>query len=119
MRRVLLLLLVCATASAEPLPASVRTHASRVTGSISIDGHLDEAAWVNAEKQGGFTQRIPKDGVKPTHDTRFAVLYDDDALYVGVWADDPEPQKIRRTLTRRDVELRPRVVHLEVTQERL
>ena len=32
------------------------------------------------------------------------MLYDDDALYVGVWADDPEPQKIRALLTRRDVD---------------
>jgi hypothetical protein len=104
MRRVLPLLLVCASASAEPLPAGVRTHATRLTGSIAVDGHLDEVAWAKAEKQGGFTQRMPRDGIKPTHDTRFAVLYDDDALYVGVWCDDPEPQKIRRTLTRRDVD---------------
>ncbi|HTL84677.1 MAG TPA: DUF5916 domain-containing protein, partial [Acidimicrobiia bacterium] len=93
-----------AAAYADTVPAEVRMHAVRRTGPISINGHLDEAQWKNAPRQGGFTQRFPKDGGKASQDTQFAVLYDDDALYVGVWASDPEPEKIRRTLTRRDVD---------------
>jgi len=85
------------------VPAGVRAHAVRRVSSVAIDGHLEEAAWVNAPRQDGFTQRFPKDGIKALHDTRFSILYDDDALYVGVWADDPDPKLIRRLLTRRDV----------------
>jgi hypothetical protein len=105
MRRTgLLLLLASAAASADPLPAAVRAHATRKTTNVSVDGHLDEAAWANAPKQGGFTQRFPKDGIKSAHDTEFALLYDENAIYVGVWCNDPEPSKIRRTLTRRDAD---------------
>ncbi|HUS32318.1 MAG TPA: DUF5916 domain-containing protein [Kofleriaceae bacterium] len=106
MSRLLCLSLALAStfAAADTLPSSVRAHATRRTTPVAIDGKLDDAAWAGAEKQGGFTQRFPKDGDKPTQDTRFAVLYDDDALYVGVWCADTEPDKIRRTLTRRDVD---------------
>ncbi|MBA3541835.1 MAG: carbohydrate binding family 9 domain-containing protein [Deltaproteobacteria bacterium] len=71
---------------------------------MSIDGHLTDAAWADAPKQTDFTQRYPIDGGKASETTSFAVLYDDEAVYVGVWADDPEPHKVRRLLTRRDVE---------------
>ena len=100
-----LALLSPALAAADPLPSSARAHAVRRAGSISIDGKLDEAAWQAAPKQGSFTQRFPKDGAKPTLDTQFSVLYDDEALYIAVWADDPEPHRIRRTLSRRDLDI--------------
>jgi len=77
----------------------------RASSKISVDGVLDEAAWPAAPKQGSFTQRFPKDGAKPDVETQFSVLYDDEALYVGVWADDPEPMRIRRTLSRRDLDI--------------
>ncbi|MBA3395258.1 MAG: carbohydrate binding family 9 domain-containing protein [Deltaproteobacteria bacterium] len=93
-------------ASADPLlPAGVRAQAVRRTGAVSIDGDLDEPAWSAAPKQSNFTQRFPKDGSKATLETRFAILYDDHALYVGVWLDDPAPAKIRKLLTRRDVDV--------------
>ena len=101
MLRFALLLLFAAPALAEP----PRAKAVRRTSSISIDGKLDEAAWPAAPQHSGFTQRFPQDGAKATLDTRFAVLYDDNAIYVGVWASDPDPSKIRRLLTRRDMDI--------------
>lgn len=86
------------------LPPAVRAHAVRRAGSISIDGKLDDPAWAAAPRQTGFVQRFPKDGSKPTLETGFAILYDDDAVFVGVWADDPRPDLIRALLTRRDVD---------------
>lgn len=94
-------LLASSFAAAQP---SVRAHAVRREGGVEIDGRLDERAWQTAPTQTGFTQRFPRDGGKAELETRFAVLYDDNALFVGVWADDPEPAKIRRLLTRRDVQ---------------
>ncbi len=115
LRLVTLMICVAAAAAvADPLPAGVRAHAARRDGSISIDGKLSEPAWASAEKQSGFIQRFPKDGVKPSHDTQFALLYDDDAIYVGVWAIDPEPAKIRRLLTRRDVQVASDLVILGI-----
>jgi hypothetical protein len=82
--------------------SSVRAHAVRRTGPLSIDGQLDEPSWADAPKQAGFIQRFPKDAAMPAAETRFAILYDDDAIFVGVWADDPRPDLIRALLTRRD-----------------
>jgi len=101
MRRLGFLLALCAHGAAH---ADVRAHAVRRTESIAVDGKLDEAQWTSAPRQGGFVQRIPKDGAKPSHATEFAVLYDDRALYVGVWAHDSDPTQIRRLLTRRDMQ---------------
>ena len=103
---IVVVVVVAATvARADPLPAAVRAHAVRRTGAIAIDGRLDEAAWASAPKQTGFVQRSPKSGAKATFETTFAILYDDDAIYVGVWLDDPEPTQIRAYLARRDLEM--------------
>ncbi len=106
MYRPLVLLALCATSTAyADVPAALsRAHAVRRTAEVTIDGKLDDAAWSAAEKQGGFTQRFPKDGVAASHDTQFSVLYDDAAIYVAVWAHDSDPDQIRRLLTRRDVD---------------
>jgi hypothetical protein len=93
-----------AVAHAADLAPVVRAHATRRTGAIAIDGRLDEAAWAAAPKHSGFIQRFPKDLTPPSVDTRFAIVYDDDAIYVAVWADDPQPDLIRALLTRRDVD---------------
>ena len=84
--------------------SAVRARAVRRSAAISIDGKLDEASWAAAPAQSNFVQRFPRDAAAPTLATRFAVQYDDEAIYVGVWADDPEPSRIKRLLTRRDVD---------------
>lgn len=86
------------TAPAERKTVSAR----RLAGVVELDGLLDEAAWTGRETASDFWQRSPNEGQPATFSTQFQVLYDDDALYVGVVAFDPEPRKIRRLLTRRD-----------------
>jgi hypothetical protein len=76
----------------------------RRTSAIAIDGRLDEPGWAAAPVQRGFIQRFPKDAAAPSLETRFAILYDDEAVFVGVWADDPQPDLIHALLTRRDVD---------------
>ena len=83
---------------------AVRARAVRRSGPIAIDGRLDEATWTAATKYSGFVQRFPADGAAPTVETRFAVVYDDEAMFVGVWADDPHPELVRALLTRRDAD---------------
>ena len=85
-------------------PGSVRARAVRRSGPIAIDGRLDDATWTAATKYSGFIQRFPKDAAAPTVETRFAVVYDDEAMFVGVWADDPHPELVRALLTRRDAD---------------
>jgi Domain of unknown function (DUF5916)/Carbohydrate family 9 binding domain-like len=74
--------------------------AARRASPVSLDGRVDEPAWRDAEPGAGFTQFEPDEGAKPTAPTRFFVLWDDDALYVGIECDDPEPPT--DTLSRRD-----------------
>ncbi|HEX9653770.1 MAG TPA: DUF5916 domain-containing protein [bacterium] len=68
----------------------------------TIDGRLDDEVWQKAEWTGDFVQREPNDGVPPSQQTAFKVLYDESNLYVGIRAYDSEPEKIVSRVTRRD-----------------
>ena len=61
--------------------------AYRVDAPLEIDGRLDEAAWHKAPRSPRFVDLIR--GTKTVHDTRAAVLWDDDYLYVGYWIEEP------------------------------
>ena len=68
-----------------------------------IDGVLDEAAWQAAPVAGDFVQQDPDNGEPITERTEFRVLYDDKALYIGVWCYDSEPDEIiARSMMRDD-----------------
>ncbi len=69
---------------------------------MEINGALAETAWQSGEWQTGLTQRNPNDGQPETYQTEFCVLFDDEYLYIGARAHDPEPEKISAILTRRD-----------------
>ncbi len=76
--------------------------AVRLSGTINIDGKLNEPAWASAPPAGDFTQSYPAIGAKPTDPTEVRILYDDDALYVGVRMFDSRPDSIAAQLARRD-----------------
>ena len=76
--------------------------AARRTGPIVIDGRLDDAAWAAAPVSSGFTQSYPTPGAQPVSPTEFRVLYDDQALYVGIRMHDAHPDSIAAQLARRD-----------------
>jgi len=76
--------------------------ATRAPSSINIDGKLNEPAWAAAVPSGDFTQSYPNVGAKATDPTEVRVLYDDDALYVGVRMFDAHPDSIAAQLARRD-----------------
>ncbi len=67
-----------------------------------INGIFDDEPWQQAVWQGEFTQYDPENNGAPSEKTEFAILYDDDNLYVGIKAYDSEPEKIESRLTRRD-----------------
>jgi hypothetical protein len=51
---------------------------------ITIDGRLDEPAWSRAPAGTGFVERSPRPGATPPADSEVRVLYDAEAIYVGV-----------------------------------
>ena len=67
-----------------------------------IDGKLNDDCWKTGEWGGDFTQWIPKEGAKPSQETKFKILYDDKNIYVAIRAFDKEPHKISRKAGRRD-----------------
>ena len=71
--------------------------AYRTTGSIEIDGLPDEASWQVTPRSPRFRDLIS--GAETIHDTRAAVLWDDEYLYVAYWIEEPD---LRATLTERD-----------------
>ena len=78
---------------AAPRVAAVKVmRATRTSASINIDGKLNEAAWASATPATDFTQSYPDVGAKPTDPTEVRILYDDDALYVGVRMFDSQPK---------------------------
>lgn len=87
----------------EEKPAAVR--AMRLEAPIVVDGVLDEGAWAQAPAIDGFRQRDPVEGAAPTQRTVVHVLYDDEALYVGVRLYDTSPDSIVARLGRRDAAL--------------
>lgn len=91
----LLYALVTSSASAQPAAPDAGTRralvATRASGPISIDGALEEPSWQLAPLANGFIQNEPHEGQAATFDTDVRVLYDDDALYLGVFAHDDSP----------------------------
>ncbi len=63
-----------------------RLAAVRALSAIALDGVLDEPDWERAPVASGFTQREPRAGQPSSEVTQVRVLYDDRALYVGVFA---------------------------------
>lgn len=62
-----------------------------------VDGRLDEDIWKNAQRSSRFVDLVH--GTPTRFDTRAAVLWDDEYLYVGYWIEEPN---VTATLTKRD-----------------
>lgn len=71
-------------------------------GAITVDGKITEEVWQRAQWQSNFIQRNPRDGLPASFKTEFSVAFDEEHLYVAARAYDPEPDKIKAILTRRD-----------------
>jgi len=108
-----LMLLAPATfAAAQAPPAAVidyeaarrdrKLPATEAQGPIALDGRLDEPSWATAPVASGFVQNDPREGQPATYDTEVRLLYDARALYIGVFARDPEPAKIIVNELRKD-----------------
>ncbi len=79
--------------------------AIEVTESPRVDGRLDEAVWRQAAAMTDFTQRLPSDGQPASEQTEVRVLFDGQAIYVGVWAFDSQADAITYGERIRDYEV--------------
>ena len=79
-----------------------RLKATQAQGPIALDGRLGEASWAAAPLATNFVQNDPREGEPATYDTEVKLLYDDRAIYIGVFAKDPEPGQIIVNELRKD-----------------
>ena len=79
--------------------------AQRTTGTIHIDGRLDEPDWAQAPAIGPLTQREPVEGRDATEPTDVRILFDEQAIYVGIVCAESHPGGIVSTQLTRDANL--------------
>lgn len=96
------MLAAMAATVAGPQPAPQGVRASRVTGAIKLDGHLDEDDWTRAQSIEKFFEYYPGDRAPPTERTQVRILYDDRYLYVGFRLALRDRGKLRTPFVRRD-----------------
>jgi hypothetical protein len=89
-----------ATVTSSGSPARLLRAASAVD--VKVDGRLDEAVWATATPATDFVQQSPNEGRPATERTEARVLFDGEAIYVGMRMYDAHPDSILAQLTRRD-----------------
>ena len=77
-------------------------HATYVDVRPEIDGVLDELFWPTIPPITDFKQRLPDEGAEPTEPTEVRIAYDENNLYFGFTLFDSEPEKIKRTILKRE-----------------
>jgi Domain of unknown function (DUF5916) len=94
----LLLAASCGCVAAQALQAVRLQPGERIT----LDGSLSHPAWQRAPAFSDFVEQDPSFGEPPPQATSVQVLFDDNALYVGVTLRDTEPERIVAPLVRPD-----------------
>ncbi|HEY0674422.1 MAG TPA: DUF5916 domain-containing protein [Longimicrobiales bacterium] len=93
-----------ASSNAAHASGSPRAMAARLSGTVQVDGLLDEAIWQTPATVGQLHQLRPVEGAPPSQKTEVRVVYDDEAIYVGARMYDDQPAGIVGRLARRDSE---------------
>ena len=75
--------------------------AARTTQAPVLDGMLDEPVWRTTQASDAFTQKFPAPGQPANEPTTVRILYDDEAIYIGIVCTQAR-SIITRRLTRRD-----------------
>jgi len=71
-----------------------RLKAVRTAERVTVDGRLDEPAWSQAPVAAGFIQNDPRPDDPASEKTEVRVLYDNENLYIGVYAYDSETGRL-------------------------
>lgn len=88
-------------AASTPAPAAP-LHAVRADGPVVVDAMLSEAIWAAAQPVEMGWEWFPGDNVEPPVRTECRAGFDDENLYLGCTAFDPDPSRIRARLSDRD-----------------
>ena len=87
-----------------PQRGAPAVHAARAERAPTIDGRLDDPAWIAAPVFAAFVLNQPTEGGAGSERTELRVLFDDEYLYVGFHCSDTQPATISRGRAPRDTE---------------
>jgi len=73
----------------------------KLSGTIDIDGDLNDPGWSNAARVGNFAEHSPGDQTKPPVNTEALITYDSDKLYVAMICYD-DPALVRASFCERE-----------------
>jgi hypothetical protein len=100
------LLAAAALVLGQPRPAftleRVEVAATRATGTIRIDGRLDEPDWARATPLTGFRLIFVREGEAPSESTEVRVLFDDRRIFFGIRCGAHGAGAVRASLAPRD-----------------
>ncbi len=74
----------------------------KITSPPTIDGFLGDSVWLNKPVATDFIQLDPDNGTKANFKTDVKIVYDNDAIYIGVMMYDNAPDSIYKQLSQRD-----------------
>jgi hypothetical protein len=72
---------------------------------LELDGHVNEAFWMNINAEEGFLMQEPIEGNEPTEKTEIRVAFDAHNLYIAAIFHDSDPAGIKAFQKRRDASL--------------
>jgi hypothetical protein len=72
-----------------------------------IDGDLSDPVWQQAKPFDNFFETEPNEGGRPNERTQVSILYDENKLYIGIYAFDSTPNDIKASIMTRDQGLFP------------
>jgi hypothetical protein len=99
-------LLSAAVFAADEAVLTKSTSITRIDTPPVIDGVLDDDAWRQAVVVSDLHQIKPVEYAEPTERTEFLLLYDDNAIYVGLRAYDDAPEEVVAKVLRQGEGLR-------------
>lgn len=98
----LLALLLLQSVAPDTAQAPFQVRPPRIEAQVTIDGKLDEPAWLQAARLTGFHQWQPVDGRASEEVTEVLVWYAPNAIHFGIIAKDRQAGSIRGTNADRD-----------------
>ena len=81
------------SASLGTINHNFRIHAKKATGTIKLDGIIDEPDWLKAEVADNFYQVLPYDTSHSVAKSEIRMVYDDKAFYLAIVFHDTIPGK--------------------------
>ena len=99
---IIIFLIISMSAFSQELKRRTYSVQNIAESNIKIDGIFDEPEWLSANWENKFIQNRPHEGVDPSQQTEFAILYDKNHIYIAIRALDASPDSISTRLTRRD-----------------